>query len=320
MVKNNKDLEKIQEIRNKIVENPDDLNLWKILGNLYLNQGDILSAQNSFQKVLSIDPDDLEAQVYLDRIINLKNANQNPFSRQINNFRTWIDHEIPLWLQLVISLISFVFIVIIALFNRWDASDMVWSLWITSLTLGYGYILSGIASNVISHRAGLQDSVLSKILPQSTSSILSIFFVIIGALFQLLFFTFHFGLFHFVHSIFLNDFFPIINRSFEQPGDVLRFISISAQNYWPVILFTLFSTLRKFQRIFLLEEKDFIKRPYINVIKIHLSIFLFAGINAIGFQEWILLIIFIFYFFPFTATIEFIKNRKKASQGETLLD
>jgi Tfp pilus assembly protein PilF len=70
------------------------------LGVLYLNDGDLLPAQNSFQKVLSIDPDDIEAQVYLDRIIERKKFSQNKFARYVTDFRSRIDHEIPLWLQL----------------------------------------------------------------------------------------------------------------------------------------------------------------------------------------------------------------------------
>lgn len=302
---------KIQELTKITKEKPNDPESWKALGTLYLDSGDFLSAQNCFQKVLSIDPDDIEAQVYLDRIIQKKNTNQNTLSRYAENFRSWVDHEIPLRLQLLISLMSFVFIFLIALVNRWEVSDMVWSLWITSLTLGYGYLLAGITSNAISGGFSIRDSIFSKILGLAIPEVINIVLLILGALFQILFFSLHFGLFHFVHSIFLNDFFPIIDRSFEQPIDFLRFITISISSYWPVILFTLFTTLRRFQRIFLLAEKDFMKRPYINVIKIHISIFLFAGISAIGFPDWILLLIFVIYFFPFSATIEYIKSHRK---------
>jgi tetratricopeptide (TPR) repeat protein len=302
---------KIQELTDFTKENPDDQESWKALGTLYMDRGELLSAQNCFQKVLSINPDDIEAQVYLDRIIQKKNAKQSPINRYAENFRIWIDHEIPLWLQLLISLVSFVFIFLIALLNRWEVADMVWSLWITSLMLGYGYLLSGITSNAILNGINIQDSLLARIFPSSISSALSIAGLIFGALFQVLFFSIHFGLFHFVHSIFLNDFFPLIDRSFEQPIDFIRFITISLTLYWPVILFSFFATLRRFQRIFLLAEKDFMKRPYINVIKIHISIFLFAGISAIGFPDWILLLIFVIYFFPFSATIEYIKSHRK---------
>jgi len=302
---------KIQELTNNTRENPNDSGSWKALGTLYLDSGELLSAQNCFQKVLSIDPDDIEAQVYLDRIIQKKHTNQNTINRYAENFRSWADHEIPLWLQLLISLISFVFIFLIALVNKWGVADMVWSLWITSLTLGYGYLLAGITSNAISGGFSIRDSIVSKIFGLAIPEVINIVLLLFGILFQILFFSLHFGLFHFVHSIFLNDFFPIIDRSFEQPIDFIRFITISISLYWPVILFTLFATLRRFQRIFLLAEKDFIKRPYINVIKIHISIFLFAGISAIGFPDWILLLIFVIYFFPFSATIEYIKSHRK---------
>lgn len=308
--------EKIRKLQDRLKKDPNDLTSWKSLGVLYLNDGDLLPAQNSFQKVLSIDPDDIEAQVYLDRIIERKKFGQHKFARYVTDFRSRIDHEIPLWLQLVISLISFAFIFLIAFINQWEAADMVWSLWITSFTIGYCYLLAGITSNSILKGFNFQDSIFSKFMQPTISLPINILFLVIGSFFQIFFFSLHFGLFHFVHSIFLNDFFPIIDRSFENPLDFLSFVAISVKLYWPVILFTFFSTLRKFQRIFLQEEKDYIKQPYINVIKIHLSIFLFAGINAIGLQGWILLLVFVIYFFPFSATFEYIKNQKKTESRE----
>src|SRR4030042_435055 len=46
-----------------------------------------------------------------------------------------------LWLDLV----CFVATVVFAWWYRWEVRDLAWSLWISSLTLGYLYLLTGIA-------------------------------------------------------------------------------------------------------------------------------------------------------------------------------
>jgi hypothetical protein len=78
-----------------------------------------------------------------------------------------------------------------------------------------------------------------------------------------------------------------------------------------VILFTALASLRKFQRILSQSEGNFAKSAYTNLLKIFVSIFLFSGLSVTGFQTWMLALIFIFYFYPFTAFFEFLKKLKK---------
>ncbi|HSM25121.1 MAG TPA: DUF6498-containing protein [Anaerolineaceae bacterium] len=300
-----------QEIRNKIDLNPKDHNAWLQLGNYYMDTGEHSQAEKSFRKVLFFTPGNIEALVNLDRIKRIAGKEGRKFGGIQTDVRTWIEHEIPLWLQLIISFISFGFIFAIAQFQKWEAGDMVWSLWITSLTLGYCYLLAGITSNTISSQVNNVDDILAEILPPAARSGIKFVFQFIGAFLQLIFFTVHFGLFHFVHSFFLNEFFPLLNRPFERLTDLVSFVSISLQTYWPVIVFSFFSSLRKFQRVILQGDPDYTKRPYINVVKIHLSIFAFAGLSFSGIKDWLLPLIFVVYFFPFSATFEILKNRKR---------
>jgi hypothetical protein len=223
----------------------------------------------------------------------------------------WIETEIPLWLQLIISLFSFVVIFILARVENWTAGNMVWSLWITSLITGYGYLIAGIISNSFGNAILSEENLVNRLFQGSVHAGIKYGLLIFGLLFQLGFFTVHFGLFHFVYSIFLSQFFPIMDRSFERFPDFLFFVSTSFEAYWPVILFTLVASIRKFQRILSQNEVNFTKRAYVNVIKIHLSIFLFAGLSATGINEWMFLLIFIIYFFPFSAVFEFLKTQKQ---------
>lgn len=304
------DPNRYKEIKNNIALNPKNPDAWLQLGYYHLDTGEHSQAEKSFRKVLLLNPSNIEAQVNLDRLKQTSGIDGKRFGGSSLDVRTWMEHEIPLWLQLIISFVSFGFIFVTAQLQKWEAGDMVWSLWITSLTLGYCYLLAGITSNTISSQVNNVDDFLAEILPPSAQSGIKFGFQFIGALLQLIFFTFHFGLFHFVHSFFLNEFFPLLDRPFERLTDLVTFVTVSLQTYWPVIVFSFFSSLRKFQRVLLQVEPDYIKRPYINVVKIHLSIFAFAGLSFTGVKDWLLPVIFIVYFFPFSATFEILKNRK----------
>jgi hypothetical protein len=305
------DPKRYQQLREIINQTPNDPEAWMNLGYFHLDAGEQIQAQKSFRRVLELEPGNIEAQVNLDRILQRKNS-ENSLKNFLNLEEIkWIETEIPLWLQLIISLFSFVVIFILARVENWTAGNMVWSLWITSLITGYCYLLAGIVSNTFGSAILSEDSLINRLFLGSIHSGIKYGLLIIGILFQLVFFTVHFGLFHFVYSIFLSEFFPIMGSSSEKFSDFLFFISASLKAYWPVILFTLFASIRKFQRILSQNEVDFTKRAYVNVIKIHLSIFLFAGLSATGINEWMFLLIFVIYFFPFSAVLEFLKKLKQ---------
>jgi hypothetical protein len=300
-----------QQLKEIINLNPVDPEAWMNLGYVHLEAGEQIQAQKCFQKVLELKPGNIEAQVNLDRMPQSE-IPKKPFKNALNlEGNKWIETEIPLWLQLIISLFSFIVIFIFARVEHWTAGNMVWSLWITSLITGYCYLIAGIVSHALGSEILSEDSLVNRLFQGSIHSGIKYGLLIIGILFQLVFFTVHFGLFHFVYSIFLSEFFPIMDRSFEKFTDLLFFVSVSLQAYWPVILFTLFVSIRKFQRVLNQTEVNYTKRAYINVIKIHLSIFLFAGLSTTGINEWILPLIFVIYFFPFSAVFEFLKNLKQ---------
>lgn len=73
----------------------------------------------------------------------------------------------------------------------WQTRDLVWSLWLSSLVIGYLTLVFAIA------RAGRGEPGAARAPGVATK------------LFLLGFFTVHFGMFHFVHSVLLNVFFPV---------------------------------------------------------------------------------------------------------------
>jgi len=298
-----------QELKGIVDQNPDNPAAWMNLGYYHLDAGDSVRAKKCFLEVLTLDPQDVEAQVNLDRINQVDEPKESILKTIDLEGSDWLETEIPLWLQLAIGLFSFLVIFILARVEKWTAADMVWSLWITSLTIGFGYLFAGVISKAL--RGADESSLMNRLFQDSIPNGIKFGVLFIGMIFQLVFFTLHFGFFHFVYSIFLNDFFPIMDRSFERFSDFLFFTGISLKAYWPVILFTALASLRKFQRIVNQSEANFAKSAYINVIKIHVSIFLFAGLSTTEMQAWMLAVVFVVYFFPFGAIFEFLKNLKK---------
>jgi hypothetical protein len=257
----------------------------------------------------------------------------------------------------LLDLVSFGAVVIFANYMEWTAKDLLWSLWISSLTIGYFTLLAGIGGNMIRGRmadeqipqnesknekqvppgAPLAVFFLIPIVAIFRFSIITLIFAVLAAisvtaavikykreragldndhflinfmlnfpagLFLLIFFTIHFGGFHFVHSIFLNGMFPILNETpfGKTPGQTGFFffdlIEVSFSNYW---LFIVASAASSFESIFKTmkgREINFMLEPYKNVVKMHLMIFVIAFAGMAGFYNFILYATLVLYFFP----------------------
>jgi len=146
--------------------------------------------------------------------------------------------------------------------------------------------------------------------------------VVFGSLFLLAFFTFHFGLFHFVHSVFLKTFLPIEGydaRSMPGPGYYWAVV----RRYW---LFLPLAFLAERQAFRLSLPADPGKRdtavtagaiaerqagkakpggmndmmaPYKNVVRMHLLIFFFAFAHFAKLESFLVYaVVYAAYFFP----------------------
>lgn len=104
----------------------------------------------------------------------------------------------------------------LAVWNGWRTADLVWGLWLSSLVLGWLSIANGAMRSPLEPGADSTTVFLSRLL-------------VLG------FFTVHFGIFHFVHSVFLTALFPLpigpsgIKTSELQYGRVFA-------DYWPWLL------------------------------------------------------------------------------------
>jgi L-asparagine transporter-like permease len=271
-----------------------------------------------------------------------------------------------------LELFLFFLAVGLAVYEKWTARDLVWSLWISSLVLGYSYILTSIlgvflrgdpfmleeseekgnrrsfletqaiAMNIfllfplfgifrfsIVTKMALPFVLLSLLLsigailkrtgkgeffPDSDNTIVRIFILLPSVIFMLGFFSIHFLGFHFIHSIFLNGFFPLIKDSpfGKTPQDVFflfkSLVIKATYSYWPFIVVSALSRLKTYLAAFNRRGADSMFYPYANVIRMHVMIFIFAFMWMAQLKSFILYIVLVFYFFPLGSLIEDIRR------------
>ncbi|MEO6001852.1 MAG: DUF6498-containing protein [Opitutus sp.] len=195
----------------------------------------------------------------------------------------------------------------------WDTGDLVWSLWLASLVVGYASIVWNLSAglrefggNTFKQRAAARQWLGGAVA------------LGVGFAFGLVFFTIHFGGFHFVHSAFLQQFFPVL------PGDN------SANGFPGIPLYT--EVVRRYWIFlpiaFVAERAAFaspqpsanelspqsgtkalasrasidgagLMGPYRNVIRMHLLIFFFAAAHFAHWENFaIYAVVYAVYFFP----------------------
>jgi len=187
------------------------------------------------------------------------------------------------WTASTPDLLALVYSLVLAWFLRWEVKDLVWSLWLASLLVGYLTIILTIFGPGVRMAKATENRMVAA-LP------------LVGGLFMLAFFTVHFGGFHFVHSVFLNGFFPATDaRSRGFPG-VATYLEV-LKTYWPFVLGAAVSERQNLMRAM---EKTNPMGPYQNVIRRHLLIFFFAGAAALKLDSFLVYAVVLgVYFFPF---------------------
>lgn len=146
----------------------------------------------------------------------------------------------------------------LAYFLKWEIKDLVWSLWLGSLALGYLTILSVIlAGAIVGIRALRQkDFEKKKRLPA----------ILLGSavgLFFLGFFSLHFCGFHAGHSVFLHQFFPLAGAPREGFGQAF----MNPPLLWLYVFKHLLRPYGLFLIPALIAERNHVFRPLINVLK-----------------------------------------------------
>lgn len=225
-----------------------------------------------------------------------------------------------------LSFIAFLLGLFVAWTLRWGTGDLVWSLWLSSLFIGYATILSTLgaglyfAYRLMGHK---------KFLKEQTG----VFILIVSgvAIFLFAFFSLHFCGFHAGHAAILSGFFPLEGVSAGVFGDAFtnppKLLYLAWQNLVPRYgLFLLSSVvaeraniLRPISKVRTLitegeaaeaagvepakvkggQFPDPFVAPYKNVIKTHCLLFFFAVAHFIRLDSFIIFTVaYSVYFYP----------------------
>ena len=137
-----------------------------------------------------------------------------------------------------------------------------------------------------------------------------------SALFLLLFFSLHFIFFHFIHSIFLNGFFPILEENpFGKSMDFTVYffseiITKSISGYWLFIGASALSRFDHYKKALTSSGRATMFIPYVNVVRMHITIFALAFSHFGGLSSYALYIILIIYFLPVREVFRLFKSSR----------
>ena len=229
------------------------------------------------------------------------------------------------WSSALPDLLAFAVGLAVVWVRGWSTTDLIWSLWLSSLVVGYALIVWAVLQPALEllglgwrHRAEVEASPAWKD-PMQRSLFLGI--ALAGAALYLAFFTFHFGGFHFIQSQFLLDAYPLgfpfhdMNRA--TLAEVIR-------RYWPALpsaflarryAFTrrMFGGSRRIDEAGPLPARDRaesrsrrdemeesrVTGPYLQVMRMHVVIIAFGAVHAARRESFaVFAVIYALYFFP----------------------
>jgi hypothetical protein len=219
------------------------------------------------------------------------------------------------WLSALLpDALAFAFGLAVARWGGWNAGDLIWSLWLSSLVVGYATIVWIIGRPAITMAMIIWRSRTD---PLSSTRIVLLLWalILVVAGFMLAFFTVHFGGFHYVHSQILLYFFPINAPGAASSGwaDKTVYLEIM-RRYWIFLPAAFISHRAAFLREPLVLDKDRLLKtfvgvdnrnrdifaePYRNVLRMHALIFFFFLAHCAGLENFaVYSVIYAVYFFP----------------------
>lgn len=288
--------------------------------------------------------------------------------------------------EVAISLALFAVTVVMAVRESWATTDLVWSLWVSSLAVGYSLILASIVGMLVRGTpaslmprrtrpgapppvraaGGFQPAAgcaalplnafvamvcigvlgLSRVtaavlllagvstllavggmlrsrpgfaaFPDPDHGVARVVVMLPGVLFMVGFFTVHFFGFHLVHGLLLNGFFPLVRATpfGKNPEQVFGLVASCAseamRRYWPFVAASALSRLPAYGRAFAITDGGMLFAPYLNVIRMHAMIFVFAFLGRGRVESWGLYALLIVYFLPLGSVIGLLRRRPPA--------
>jgi hypothetical protein len=230
------------------------------------------------------------------------------------------------WRSALPDLVAFLVGLAVAWARGWNTTDLIWSLWLSSLVIGYALIVWAVAQPALEllglgwqHRAEVEAS-FTQHSPKQVALLLAI--ALVGALFYLAFFTTHFGFFHYIQSQLLLGLYPLgdgfttMNRA--------TFAEVLRRYSWALPSAFLARRYAFARRTFVPRPSDEnasdatprrldgkpLRRPesaaesrvfgpYLQVMRMHFVIILFGAVHAARRESFLVFaIIYAVYFFP----------------------
>ena len=198
--------------------------------------------------------------------------------------------------------------------SGWSSGDLVWSLWLSSLVVGYATIVWIIGQPAVA-MLGLAWKTRNDPFCSPRTVIILCELILVFASFMFGFFTVHFGGFHYVHSQLLLHFFPI-----DAPGaananwaDRATYLEVF-RRYWIFLPSAFLSHRAAFMRKPLTidrqrwlesfagsakKNRDHFVEPYRNVLRMHGLLFFFFLAHFAKLENFVLYaVVYFVYFFP----------------------
>jgi hypothetical protein len=227
------------------------------------------------------------------------------------------------WSSAFPDLLAFLVGLAVVWVRGWSTTDLIWSLWLSSLIVGYALIVWAVLQPALEllglgwrHRAEVEASPAWKNPGQ-----LALFLVIalVGAAFYLAFFTAHFGGFHFIQSQFLLSSYPLGFEFHEMNRATLAEV---VRRYWPALPSAFLArryafTRRMFGGMRRLDEagatrvgggtrsrwdemaESRVSGPYLQVMRMHVVIIAFSALHVAQRESFAAFaVIYALYFFP----------------------
>ena len=233
------------------------------------------------------------------------------------------------WLSSWPDALAFAIGLAVAWWAGWSSGDLVWSLWLSSLVVGYSTIVWMIARPAIELGAGAwRERAARNTDPRAILVLWALIFF--GAAFFLAFFTVHFVFFHYVHSQIMISFFPIeTGHGRATNANMSTYVEI-ARRYW-VFLPSAFMAHRAafLRRPLSLKGQGamasmvrqtsggaLFSEPYRNVIRMHLLIFFFFFAHFAKLENFaVYAVVYAVYFFPWRLV-----RQRSTALGEAPVD
>jgi hypothetical protein len=216
------------------------------------------------------------------------------------------------WLSAWPDALAFGIGLAVAWWGGWSTGDLVWSLWLSSLVVGYATIIWLIAQPAgelcLAAWAG-RGSVGSS--PRAIFTVWAL--ILFGAAAILAFFSFHFLFFHYIHSQFVMMFFPIETGHRHVGGfDKSVYVEV-VRRYWVFLPSAFLAHRAAFTKKPLTLRSDvsvgslarerklgsYMSEPYANVMRMHMLIFFFAFAHFAKLENFaVYAVVYAVYFFP----------------------